>query len=447
MNANWVKRLPAAIRRRIEGRLTLQAVIGNAGWLMADKMLRAILGLLVMAWIARYLGPDGFGLLNYATAFVALLAAVGVLGVDGIAVRELSLHPERRDEILGSALGLRLFGGGLVVTLATIAAVSMRPGHDLFLGLVVITALASVFQAVDVADNWFLSQTKSKYTVVAKGTVFVVFCGLKVVLILLGAPLLAFAAIATAEIACAGFALLFLFQRNYGSVRQWRFRAATAAYLLREGWPLMLAFMAYSIYARIDQVMIGSLAGDRDVGLYAASTKIVELFVSAVLMVATSLFPTLSRIYRQDREKFDHAYETITTFLTWFGVLCCALMLPCGEWVLRTLMGEGYIASYPILAVQMIGFVFVANGGLRSSYFTISGNQRVVLHTTLIAAALNLAMNFFLIPLYGALGAAIASTATQAVSLFLLNLAFREARPLFFIQARALNPLRLVRRR
>lgn len=445
MSASWLKLFPAALRRRIEGRLTLQAVVGNAGWLMADKLLRAVLGLLVMAWIARYLGPDGFGLLNYATAFVALFAAVGVLGVDSIAVRELSLHPERRDEILGSALGLRLFGGGLVVTLATLAAAVVRPGHEVFLGLVALTAFAAVCQALDVTDNWFLSQTKSKYTVTAKGTVFVLFCGFKVLLILLGAPLLAFAAVATAEIACAGLALAFLFQRNYGSLRQWRFRAATAVHLLREGWPLMLAFMAYSIYARIDQVMLGSLAGDRDVGLYAASTKIVELFVSAILLVGTSLFPTLSRIYRQDRDKFDRVYARVTAFFTWFGVLCCLLMLPAGEWVLRILMGEGYVASYPILAIHMLGFVFVANGGLRSSYFTISGNQRVVLHTTLIAAALNLALNYALIPPYGALGAAVASTATQAVSLLLLNLAFRAARPIFVIQVRAFNPLRLVR--
>ena len=63
---HWLARLPLFIRRRIKGRPHLQQVISNTGWLIADNLLRMLIGLIVGIWVARYLGPASFGELNYA---------------------------------------------------------------------------------------------------------------------------------------------------------------------------------------------------------------------------------------------------------------------------------------------------------------------------------------------------------------------------------------------
>ena len=59
----------------------------NTGWLMADKVLRLFVGLFVGVYVARYLGPEKFGVLNFAMSFVALFGAFAKLGLDGIVVR------------------------------------------------------------------------------------------------------------------------------------------------------------------------------------------------------------------------------------------------------------------------------------------------------------------------------------------------------------------------
>ncbi|MCS7232463.1 MAG: oligosaccharide flippase family protein [Elusimicrobiota bacterium] len=77
------------LRDLINNRPTLQRVLDNIGWLTFDKIFRLGVGLFVMGWIARYLGPEQFGLWNYAIAFTSLFTAFATLGLDGIVVREI----------------------------------------------------------------------------------------------------------------------------------------------------------------------------------------------------------------------------------------------------------------------------------------------------------------------------------------------------------------------
>lgn len=66
-----------------------------------------VVGLFVGVWVARYLGPDKFGLLSYAGSFVGLFTAIATLGLDGIVVRELVKHPQKENELLGTAFYLK----------------------------------------------------------------------------------------------------------------------------------------------------------------------------------------------------------------------------------------------------------------------------------------------------------------------------------------------------
>ena len=82
----------------------------NTSWLMAERILRMTVALFVGAYVARYLGPERFGLLSYANSFVGLFLALATLGLDSIVIRELVKNPESRNELLGTAIGLKIFG-------------------------------------------------------------------------------------------------------------------------------------------------------------------------------------------------------------------------------------------------------------------------------------------------------------------------------------------------
>src|SRR5690349_2591475 len=192
--------LPDFIRSRLAGRDNLRKLIGNTGYLFADRLLRMGIGLVVGIWIARYLGPDQFGLFNYAAAFVALFGFLVTFGLDGIVVRDLVQTPARANEILGTAFVIKLTGSLLSIITAIGAILLLQPSNSQVHMLVAVIAAGSVFQAVDVIDFWFQSRVESRFVVYARGAAFLIASTARVVLIMSNAPLIAFAWVVSLEI-------------------------------------------------------------------------------------------------------------------------------------------------------------------------------------------------------------------------------------------------------
>jgi O-antigen/teichoic acid export membrane protein len=119
-------------------------------------------GLFVGIWVARYLGPEQFGLLSYAQSFVFLFTAIATLGLDGIVVRELVKDESRREELLGTAFGLKFIGAILILPVLWLAV--QLTSNDTYTNLLVfIIASATVFQSFNVIDFYYQAKVKSKY--------------------------------------------------------------------------------------------------------------------------------------------------------------------------------------------------------------------------------------------------------------------------------------------
>ena len=93
----------------------------NTSWLFAEKVLRMIIGLFVGIWVARYLGPEQFGLFAYAQSFVGLFMVVSTLGLDNIIVRELLNDQNTQYDLLGTSFVLKLIGASIGLLFLIIA--------------------------------------------------------------------------------------------------------------------------------------------------------------------------------------------------------------------------------------------------------------------------------------------------------------------------------------
>ena len=100
----------------------------NTSWLIAEKITRLAVGLFVGIWVARYLGPEQFGTLSYAQAFVGLFGAVATLGLDGIVIKHLVKDEVNRDIFLGTAFALKLLSA--IVTLVIIWFVALMTSYE-----------------------------------------------------------------------------------------------------------------------------------------------------------------------------------------------------------------------------------------------------------------------------------------------------------------------------
>ena len=170
----------------------LYQIVANISWLFADRILRMGFGLIVGVWVARYLGVQQFGIVNYATAFVAIFNPLATLGLDVVVVRRLVADPEQQQQILGTSFWMRFVAGWLTWAIAIIGIYVLRPDDRTMIVTVTILGAASIFQSIDTIDLWFQSQVQSKYSVLAKNAAFLATASIKVGLIVIQAPLLAF---------------------------------------------------------------------------------------------------------------------------------------------------------------------------------------------------------------------------------------------------------------
>ena len=409
MNQGWTRFLPAALRRKIAGRDYLQNVISNTGWQFADNILRMGVGLLVGIWVARYLGPKQFGLLSFALAIGALATNFAALGLDDIVVRELVREPASRGETLGTAFGLKLFGGAVAFAGAAVTILVLRPGDMLSHWLVWIIAAGTLFQAFNIIDFWFYSQVTAKYAVFARNAAFLVCSLLKVLLILSGASLVAFAWVSLAEVAIGAAGVVVAYRARGSRFGSWRYRWARARTLLRDCWPLIFTGVAITIYLRIDQVMLGEMVGSREVGIYSVAVRMVEVWAFIPPAVYYSVFPGIVEAKAENEELF---YGRLQQFYNSMALAAYAIAIPVtflAPWLVRTLYGSAYAPGGLMLAVLIWGNLFTSLEMARGSLMMTMNWTRLYLVIVALGAVLNVGLNYVLIPRYGGMGAVIAS--------------------------------------
>jgi len=417
----------------------VRKILGNTGWLIADRILRMGVGLFVGVWVARYLGPARFGSLNFALSFVALFGSLTTLGLDGIVVRQIIKDSSSTFSILGNTLALRL-GGAMLAALASVVIARLIEPHDhTALILVSLIATGLVFQAFDTIDSYFQSQVQSKLTVWSKNIAFLLVAGVRVLLIHVKAPVWTFASAGVAELALGAIGLVIAYQAYGGNILEWRTSRQVSIDLLKQGWPLILSGMAIMIYMRIDTVMLKVMQGDAAAGLYAAATRISEVWYFVPAAIVSSVSPAIMRS-KVNPSLYYNRLRSLFSLMILTSVSIGSCIALASHWIVNHLYSNTYAAAAPILAIHIWASVFVFLGVAQSPFDLSENLLRLSLYRTVAGAVVNVVLNCLLIPRYSALGAAIATVLSYAVSAFIANAFDARTRPIFFLQLRSVVP-------
>ncbi|MDJ0696538.1 flippase [Mastigocoleus sp. MO_188.B34] len=411
-----------------------RAIIANTGWLFADRILRMGVGLFVGVWLARYLGVQLYGIFNYATAFVILFSPLATLGLERVVVQHLVRHSSIKDEILGTAFWLKLLGGVASLLLAVSSIYFLRQDEKLVVWLVAILSTVVIFQAFDTIDLWFQSKVESKYTVLAKNTAFIFSTLIKVILITIQAPLIAFAWVVLAEMGLSAVGLAITYCIKGYSIKLWRWSFPIAKTLLKNSWPLVFSDLAAIIYTKIDQIMLGEMVDSSAVGIYSVAVRISEAWYFIPRTITSSASPSIYAAKETDETLY---YKRIKKLLRLLLILSIFIAVPItlfSDNIITILFGYEYIAAAPVLSVHAWAslFVFLRVGTV--SWFNAEGLNQFVLRRNLTGAIINIVLNLFLIPIYAELGAAIATLISYASAEFLSDMFYAKTRKIFKIQ-------------
>jgi PST family polysaccharide transporter len=422
----------------------VRGVAQNAGWLMAERVVNLVVNVGVAVWMARYLGPEQFGLLNYVTAFVALFAFLPYLGLDGLVTRHLVEEPERRHELLGTTFFLRLAAGAAATALVAVIAFA-RPGEDMRTRwMLVIIAAGMLFDAFTTVDFWFQSRVESRYAVQARTVAAIISAVVRVGLIVAKAPLVTFAVAATLQQAVQAVAMVMAYRGQGHSLADWKMAPERARTLLRRSWPLILSSAGSLIYFKIDQVMLGEMAGAREVGTYAVAARMSEVWYFIPTTIGASLLPMMVNSKRDGEETYRKRLQWMYSVMAWMGIALAVVVSLTAAPVMDFLYGARYAGADRILQIHIWSCPGMFMGAILSRWLVVEDLLTFSLTRNLVGAVVNVVLNIFLIPRYGAVGASFATFVSYTAATYLACFTDRRTWPAGLMMTRALlAPLRL----
>lgn len=400
-----------AIINKIKGLVQHQGFrryAANTSWMMAEQMLRIIAGLLVGIWVARYLGPQQFGLFSYVLAFTAIFGGIAKLGLGGILVRELVNHPEKRDTYLGTAFWLKVIGAFIVIGLmaAIVPFTSNDANTNLFIFII---AAGLVFQSFEVVEFYFQSQVLAKIVSICKVIQLALSSIIKIYLVLTEAELIWFVLVTAFDAFSLAISYFVAYQLRKNPAFYKHFDLSIAKELLNDSWPLVFTAIFTMLYARIDQIMIKEMLGEFEVGLYSASIRLTEAWLFVPVIISASLFPAILAAKKVSNVLYEERLMKLYTFLVMIGLVVCFVTTGFSELIIRILFDEAFVAGSDVLAIR-IWETFFAAIGIASGRWIIAENlQRMTMKIIVAGALINILLNYFFIPVYGIEGAAVAS--------------------------------------
>ena len=404
----------------------------NTAWLMGEKVLRMFMGLFVGIWVARYLGPEQFGLLSYAQSFVFLFTAMATLGLDSIVVRELIKDSSQRNVLLGTAFALKLIGSICILPLLWFG-VQFTSNNSYTNLLIFIIASGTIFQSFNVIDFYYQSSVMSKYVAFANTISLAISSIIKIVLILNQASLLAFAIVGVFDAVILSLGLIYFYwQKTQHSLREWRFDRVVAKRLLKDSWPLIISSVMISMYIKIDQIMIKEMLDSNAVGQYAAAVRISEAWYFIPMAICNSIFPAILNAKKVSKKLYYQRLQSLYSLMISLAIVVAIPISLFSNIIIDLLYGSEYLLSGQILIIHIWAGLFVGIGVASNKWMISEGLQAYSVLNTTIGTFINMILNYLLINKIGVLGAALSTVITYAFASYFLQFFFKATRKNFY---------------
>lgn len=418
--------------RKFKNHQGFRKYFANTSWLISERILRMLVALFVSVYVARYLGPERFGLLNYANSFVGLFIALANLGLDSIVVRELVKTPEYRGQLLGTAFGLKIVGA--IFMWFIISAVVPFTNNDMQTNiLIVIISFAVIFQAFNVIDFNYQAEVKSKYVVYAQLIQLVISSIVKLILIFIEAPLVWFAWVycLDAVVLAIGLVIIYWYKNKKSQVWQWNWQVARK--LLLESWPLIGSLFMTLIFMNIDKVMIKEILGASQVGLYAVAVQLSSVFYFIPVVISDSLFPAIIKS-KEKPELYLTRIKNLFRLLFALSIVISIMMTFMSQWIVNILYGDEYSQASSVLIIHIWTSIFVFLGYASAKWLLVENQQKIQFFRSAFALITNIILNYFFIIKYGIMGAAFATLISWIVGVYIFHFFHRNTFDLFLLK-------------
>jgi len=385
------------------------------------QALKLLVSIGIGGWMARYLGPQNLGSLSYVAALVGLLGPLGNLGVRG-SLSAMLCEKRPLPGLLGSALVIELIGT-LVLALVLIPF-ALTARDPVIVGLIVLAVVSNLLSSSEVFEVELLNREKG--TQIARvGTIQTIAGAVLSVLALLAqAPLLVFGGLPILQTAIRGWLLVVAAQTTtllqLFKQASWK----TSRALIQRGWPLLIAGLSVMLYMKSDQVMLEWLRGPEDVGQYSVAVRVAESLYFLPVVLSNTFLPRIGQGTGQFDSDLDLRQLYRSAWLLGIGMMAISmLLLPP---LIPVVFGTEFLPAKAALIWLGPAAFAVSIGCASDAWLNTQGLQKLIAQRSAVGAVTNIALNIFLISRMGFVGAALATSISYIVSVYIVGVLRKE---------------------
>lgn len=426
-----------ALFRRLNLSKTKENIVKNLFWSVLGKIVNLLSGLIVGIIIARYLGPEQFGLMNYVISYVFLFQTFAIFGLDAIEVREEARNQTPIHVIIGTAFFLKIIFGAIFMFMAILTSWIMDADGYTTL-LIAIYSFSIVLNSFSVIRNYFMAIVENEFIVKAEIARTLISIAIKIILLIFQASLTIFIIAYLFDFSLLASGYVMAYHSKGKKMREWNFSLKCSKYLLKESFPLMLTSAAVIIYQRIDQVMIGQMIDKTAVGYFSVASRFVEVLIYIPMMLAQTITPILV----SNREKSEVDYirkgQQFMNFSLWCSLLASILTSLFAYWIVLFTFGTAYLPAVTVLQILAFKAASVALSNTAGAMLVTEGIQRYAILRDGFGCIVCVILNYILLPRYGIIAAAFVAIASNVAAGYLADALIPAYRHLFSRQTKAL---------
>lgn len=399
--------------------------IRNSGWILAEKIYQMIISFILTILTSRYLGPANFGVLNYGATLVSIFLVITKLGLDSIATNEFIKHRDKEGQILGTSIMMRLISSIISMCVISILVFILQNNSPLIIITSIIQSITLIFQVFNIFDYWFQSYFKSKYVSIAKAIAYTIMAGYKFWLLATGKNVIWFAAANIIDCSLIAIMLFIFYKKIKGP--KLSINKSLSKTLLKQSHHFIISGIMVLIYAQIDKIMIGQMRSEFELGLYSAALATCTLcsFIPEAILISAraSIFGA-----KQSGKNYLRKLKQTYAIIFWACFTMSLIISLLSPIIINIIYGEQYLEAIPTLCL-LVWYVPLSQLGVARGIWIVSENKnKYSKYYAFWGVIMNICLNAFMIPLWGILGATIATIITELFTLFITPLFYKETR-------------------
>lgn len=424
----------------------MKKYILNMAWMLSDRVLMLLFQLTLFSSIKRVYGIDILGGWATINNLSQILISFFMLGIDIIVVKKIVESPHNAGKEIGSALAIQIFGVFLYSCVLYFIVENFYSNIENAGTYVCIFILANFFSIFAKSIYFhYIALVESKYRAISI-----------ILSIILAFMFLFYSLLFNREALFFTYAVYYIIQAfisvfvyvvYFKKKSKWKVNAYLAKDYLFIGLKLVVSTVSVSIFAQADTLMLEKLSGVAEAGAFSAALRVSTIWFFCAGIIANAFFPIIVKLKNKESNLFLIRWMiSITTSIT---IVVSIVVSFISTYIMSFLYGDGMALSANILTIHIWSSVFIFMGAFSSKWLYAKNDINIDIYKTISAAILNVILNYFIIPSYGAVGAAYVSMLSYVFANLVFFYFVKRTRIMFWLQIEAIlggfNPAKLIR--